>query len=72
MWSMVHRRTVLVKVGAGRFTRTGGKGHKVRKQDGSRMVLVKVGTRMFTRTAWGGTHDAQADGSSEGVGTKVH
>ena len=52
---MMHRREVLVKVWERRFTRTGGKGHKVWKQDGSRMVLVKVGTRMFTRTAleWG-------------------
>ena len=32
---MTHRRAVLVKVWEQRFTRTGGKGHKVRKQDGS-------------------------------------
>ena len=61
-----------MKVRERRFTRTGGKGHKVRKQDGSRMVLVKVGNRMFTRTAWRGAHDAQESGSSEGEGTKVH
>ena len=42
-----------MKVRERRFTRTGGKGHKVREQDGSRMVLVKGGTRMFTRTALG-------------------
>ena len=61
-----------MKVRERRFTRTGGKGHKVWEQDGSRMVLVKVGNRMFTRTAWGGVHIAQEGGSSEGEGTKVH
>ena len=69
---MTHRGTVLVKMRERRFTRTGGNGQKVWKQDGSRMVLVKVGNRMFTRTALGGAHIAREGGSSEGVGTKVH
>ena len=69
---MTHRRAVLVKVRERRFTRTGGKGQKVRKQDGCRIVLVKVRSRMFTRTAWRGVHIAQEGGSSEGEGTKVH
>ena len=54
-----------MKVRERRFTRTGGKGHKVRKQDGNRMVLVKVGAGMFTRTAWEWVHIAQESGSSE-------
>ena len=61
-----------MKVRERRFTRTGGKGQKVWKQDGSRMVLVKIGNGKFTRTAWRGVHIAQESGSSEGVGTKVH
>ena len=69
---MTHKRAVLVKVWERRFTRTGGKGHKVWKLDGNRMVLMKVGAKMFTRTAWRGAHIAQESGSSEGEGTEVH
>ena len=72
MGSMVHRRTVLVKVWERRFTRTGGKGHKVRKQDGSRTVLVKVREQRFTRTGGKGHKVRKQDGSSEGRSRNVH